>query len=53
MEGPGAARRIGAYRVIFGTDGPHEAPDAVGYARMELDKVRMLGLSPEDEEMVL
>lgn len=48
-----AVRRIGAERVIFGTDGPQEAPDTVGYARMELNKIRMLDLNPADEEMVL
>ena len=48
-----AVHRLGASRVIFGTDGPHEAPDTVGYARMELNKVRMLDLSLEDERAVL
>lgn len=48
-----AVRQLGANRVIFGTDGPHEAPDTVGYARMELNKIRMLDLRPADERMVL
>ncbi len=48
-----AVHQLGADRVIFGTDGPHEAPDTVGYARMELKKVRMLDLSPADERAVL
>jgi len=48
-----AVERIGAERVIFGTDGPHEDPDTVGFARKELEKIKSLGLKPEDESMVL
>lgn len=48
-----AVDRLGSGRVIFGTDGPHEAPDTITYARTELDKVRMLNLSPNDEAAVL
>lgn len=48
-----AVRRVGSKRVIFGTDGPHEAPDTVAYARTELDKIRRLKLDPEDEKAVL
>ncbi|MCD6289199.1 MAG: amidohydrolase [Anaerolineae bacterium] len=48
-----AVRRLGAGRVIFGTDGPHKKPDLATYARLELAKVKMLDLNPADEEMVL
>ena len=48
-----AVERIGSHRVTFGTDGPHEEPDTVGFARRELEKVRSLGLRPEDERNVL
>lgn len=48
-----AVQRIGSERVIFGSDGPHEAPDTIGYARTELDKIRMLRLARSDEENVL
>ena len=48
-----AVQRIGAARVIWGTDGPHQSPDTVSFARTEFDKVRTLGLSPEDEAAVL
>ncbi len=48
-----AVGRLGSGRVIFGTDGPHESPDTVAYARAELGKIRALGLSPEDEAAVL
>ena len=48
-----AVRRAGSKHVIFGTDGPHEVPDTVTYARTELDKIRGLGLDPEDEKAVL
>jgi predicted TIM-barrel fold metal-dependent hydrolase len=43
-----AAARIGADRLVFGTDGPHEAPDTVGYARAALGQIRELGLAPGD-----
>ena len=48
-----AVDRLGSERVIFGTDGPHELPDTIAYARMELDKIRRLALSPDDESAVL
>lgn len=48
-----AVQRIGATRVIWGTDGPHQAPDTIGFAQAEIEKVRALGLSPEDEAAVL
>ena len=48
-----AVNRIGPNRVIFGTDGPHEAPDTIGFARAELDKIRTLDLNPNDEIAVL
>jgi len=48
-----AVRRIGSSRILFGTDGPHEAPDTVAYARAELDKIRMLHLDEADEKAVL
>ena len=48
-----AVSKVGSDRVIFGTDGPHEAPDTVGFAKKELDKIRALNLDPEDEEAVL
>jgi len=44
---------VGSDRVIFGTDGPHEAPDTIGCARAELDKILSLALDPDDEEAVL
>jgi predicted TIM-barrel fold metal-dependent hydrolase len=48
-----AVAHIGSGRVIFGTDGPHEVPDTVTYARDELDKIRKLDLDPRDEAAVL
>lgn len=48
-----AVAKVGANRVVFGTDGPHEEPDTVGFARRELDKIRSLNLDPEDEKAVL
>jgi predicted TIM-barrel fold metal-dependent hydrolase len=48
-----AVDRVGANRVIFGTDGPQERPDVVSFARSEIEKVKGLSLGREDEEMVL
>jgi hypothetical protein len=48
-----AVRRIGSARLIWGTDGPHEKPDTVTFARTELDKVRTLALSDEDKQNIL
>ena len=48
-----AVDRLGSGRIIFGTDGPHEAPDTIAYARTELDKIRKLNLNPHDEAAVL
>lgn len=42
-----AVRRAGASKVLFGSDGPWLHPAA------ELAKVRLLGLRPEDERLVL
>lgn len=42
-----AVRRIGAERVIFGSDGPGCNP------ALEVDKVRMAGLTAEEERLVL
>ncbi|GAC1629340.1 MAG: amidohydrolase family protein [Chloroflexota bacterium] len=41
-----AVQRVGAARVIFGSDGPGCNP------ALEVEKVRMAGLSPADEELV-
>lgn len=40
-------RRVGASRVVFGSDGPGCNP------ALEVEKVRGLGLAPDDESMVL
>lgn len=48
-----AVQRIGAERVIWGTDGPLEHPDTAGFAALELAKVKALHLDPADERMVL
>jgi uncharacterized protein len=42
-----AVRRAGASKVLFGSDGPWLHPG------VELAKVRLLGLSPADEQLVL
>ncbi len=48
-----AVRRIGARRVLWGTDGPHETPDTVSFARTELEKIRACGLKQADLDNVL
>jgi len=48
-----AVNRVGAKKVIFGTDGPHKMPDTITYARAELDKIRTLNLHADDEVAVL
>ena len=42
-----AVATIGAERVLFGSDGPGCVP------ALEIEKVRLVGLSPEDEALVL
>lgn len=42
-----AVRRAGPHKVLFGSDGPWLHPG------LELEKVRLLGLSPRDERLVL
>jgi predicted TIM-barrel fold metal-dependent hydrolase len=48
-----AVARAGGDRLLFGTDGPHEAPDTVGFARAALDQIRGLNLAPADESAIL
>ena len=48
-----AVKRIGAERIIFGIDGPHESPDLITFAQAELDKIRMLNLNPQDENAII
>ncbi len=48
-----AVQRLGARRVLFGTDGPHPQPDTRTMARTELDKIASLRLSAEDAAEVL
>jgi predicted TIM-barrel fold metal-dependent hydrolase len=48
-----AAQRLGAKRLVWGTDGPYKNPDIVTYAKTEMDKVRQLKLSDSDKKMIL
>jgi len=48
-----ALHRIGPKRVLFGTDGPHKAPDTVAYAQAEIERIRKLGLSEGDRRAIL
>jgi len=56
-----AVHRIGAERVIFGTDGPHSvqdhvsygAPDTIEFARKEIEKIQSLELAPEEKAAIL
>ncbi len=46
-------QRIGAGRILWGSDGPHVMPDLVSFAAEPLRQIRALGLTSEDEAMVL
>lgn len=48
-----AVRRIGAERILFGTDGPHTAPDLNAFARAAIKQVHMLELSERDKSLIL
>lgn len=48
-----AVRHVGSKRLIFGTDGPHKAPDTATYARIELEKIKNLGLEQADLGSIL
>lgn len=48
-----AVQRVGSDRMIFGTDGPHEEPDTVSFAKRELEKIKALKLNSKDEENLL
>ncbi len=49
----GAVRRVGAERVLFGTDGPHPKPDLATFARYAIRQIEMLEISDEEKRMVL
>jgi predicted TIM-barrel fold metal-dependent hydrolase len=48
-----AAARVGAAKLIWGTDGPYAHPDLVTYARNELAKVRRLALGQSQTDAIL
>ncbi|MEM2239441.1 MAG: amidohydrolase family protein [Candidatus Bathyarchaeia archaeon] len=48
-----AIKRVGSDRIVFGTDGPHEEPDTVSFAKRELEKIKALKLNSTDEENIL
>jgi len=48
-----AVGRVGARRLVWGTDGPYKNPTAPEYARAQLDNVRKLEISDEDKRLIL
>ena len=48
-----AASRLGASRIVFGTDGPDLTPDVVTHARRELRRIEELNLSDADKQAIL
>jgi len=48
-----AVGRIGAERVLFGTDGPHPQPDLRTFARTPMRQIEMLDLGDDATAMVL
>ena len=48
-----AVRKIGAEKMIWGTDGPHKNPNLNAYAQFELEKVQRLGIPQADKDKIL
>ncbi|MBU0606876.1 MAG: amidohydrolase [Armatimonadetes bacterium] len=48
-----AVERLGARRVLFGSDGPYPYTDEATYLRLAIRQVQMLELSEADETLVL
>ena len=48
-----AVRRIGAGKLVWGTDGPYAKPDLVTFARQELEKVGRLPISQDEKDDIL
>lgn len=48
-----AAKKLGADRLVWGTDGPHNNPNAVAYARAAIDQILELNLSDADKQKIL
>ena len=45
-----AVGRLGAGRLIFGTDGPQQAPDTASFARLAIRKIDVLDLADDQKE---
>jgi predicted TIM-barrel fold metal-dependent hydrolase len=48
-----AVRRVGAGKLVWGTDGPYAHPDLVSFARGELEKIRRLPIGQAEKEEIL
>ncbi len=48
-----AVGRIGAERVLFGTDGPHPLPDQVRFIELAIRQIEMLDLTDEEKSLIL
>ena len=48
-----AVRRVGADRILFGSDGPHPMPDLVSYLRDGIRQIQNLELAPEEQALIL
>jgi predicted TIM-barrel fold metal-dependent hydrolase len=48
-----AVRRLGAGKLVWGTDGPYAHPDLVSFARGELEKIRRLPIGHAEKEDIL
>lgn len=48
-----AVRKIGAEKLIWGTDGPHRNPNLNAYARFEIEKVQRLTIPQADKDKIL
>jgi predicted TIM-barrel fold metal-dependent hydrolase len=48
-----AVKKVGAGKLVWGTDGPHPDPDLVTYARSNLEKVTQSPISQEEKDQIL
>jgi predicted TIM-barrel fold metal-dependent hydrolase len=48
-----AAQKVGADKLIWGTDGPHKNPNLNAYAQFEIEKVQRLTIPQADKDRIL
>jgi predicted TIM-barrel fold metal-dependent hydrolase len=48
-----AVRKVGARKLVWGTDGPHPEPDLVTYARSNVEKVTQSPITQKEKDQIL